>query len=1470
MSSASQPVENFWSVPGSAVLRVPVGRPGWPRRPRNRVVAVMIAVAVVFLLLVAGIPMISTGTGTGPSQSASRLLPSVGPADSAPARPASAQGLSPSTYGYEGLCMAAVLRQCALHESGVTGVSPIATDPPASWQNVTPSTGPNPLVRYQAALGYDPSAHEDILFGGYGELGSGPWVNFQDTWAFANGHWSELVDNTTCTPSTCPSPRAGSMLAYDGGLGGMVLFGGYYFNSMIVPVPSDDTWLFSNGTWTNLSASLGAAPPARFDGSMVWDSLDNYILLFGGFNQSYHTLGDTWKFGGTTWTNISSIVSSAPSPRAGASIANSPSGWVLLFGGENPDGSAITDVGGCGDSAVSYWFHSGKWIQMAITPPCIHIPPGSPSPPVQPAGVTSAYPPCGRYDAALGWSPPNNRFVIFGGIGPAAPACTGFAGYLNDSWSYQNSPGGAWYWQNATDPGFVGDPPPRFEMGYTSDFTSNYFLIFGGYGGQGGGRNDTWRFNELVHAQLTGPATIDTNSSHLTFNVPFTVTGYGGSNYLEYTFRYFLVRNSNPLIDGGYTDCSNLTGTANYALPYDGVANVYCAPTPDSYNVYRVEVWVYDTHNITLSGTTGLPVKGAWATANWTFTVLPPTSAILYSQYTKYFYTGFNWNNIFGAYLKLAGQAPVRVTATLGGTPLNFSPRSPGSFWWNSTAVNMGNVVPGSVLRVTGWWANWTLNVTYTPNMIQTPSWLNSLFTYTDAVTTTPTAGSGPYNKTYTIDESYSWSVGSSSSFALPAPMLSGQYSLIPAIAVTFSASSSASLGLSGTLTENLPKIDFGVASLQLSVAATLSGKFAIENTSKGFSDVQWVSGKATLTLAGDLGASIPIYGFDVLGVDVGFTLKLDVKISLALTLLLTPTTVAANEILSGVEVQVSQLVGSITLALSAAVSFGIGFASVAIGITTSIALAFNITPTFHVGAGWLNGTFFAQATFICWTVTWNIVGPGVIASFSNTGPIPPIAGKLCPSPSCYNTGTNATWGLQPRYYVTPDYDSNVWDANSTQGPAVADIYPHTEVTGTPAYNGGYLFYSDDNSSLPVSEGLRVSGLQLNSSTNRLSAVSPPRDPGFVLDHPVATTLPDGSLYVVWAAVPASETSLASPADLTSLPLHGARYYPTNGTWGPVRSWVAWGFAEAYQLDGSTSPGTLVVIVAPTWLPGDSTIERLLDFSLESGSLVSNVSVTGLSQVPSVRSGAGEAVFEDLGGNYSVLNTTTGDVVPVSIPVPAGSHLVSESFATYSPSVLVLLFRNPNATETVLYDLKTDLAIAVLPTDPSASAVQGVAVSGSFYLFESNQWGIQVWTETGGKFANVTLVPELNIESFGVVQAGASLLLYSLVTNGAPTNATVTLDLSEISASLSEVAGRPPPPQQTAPPGKSPTPNSTTIYSNTTNPVYLDYLAIAAGVVGGVVAVIAVVFRRKGKGPESSDGVPTPTKSPPDSPEAPP
>ncbi|HEV2167180.1 MAG TPA: hypothetical protein VGS23_09450, partial [Thermoplasmata archaeon] len=877
-------------------------------------------------------------------------------------------------------------------------------------------------------------------------------------------------------------------------------------------------------------------------------------------------------------------------------------------------------------------------------------------------------------------------------------------------------------------------------------------------------------------------SSIQTNASMLSFNTPFTVTGYGGSGTLGYTFQLSKLRNGNSLTDSGSSDCANFS-SGNYGLPYDGMAQVSCTPTISSYNIYRLTVYVYDESNSTLSGgTSGIPTLGDFASASWTFTVSPPETEVVRSQFTKVFYTGFNFDNIFGVFATVSGTGATSVTGTLGSQTITFARAS--GFWWNSTPVNMGAVAPGSVLHVEGDWSGWTLNASYTPQMIRTPSWLSSLFAFTGAQQAIPTSGSGAYNHTYSIYENYSWSLSSSTSFSIPSPMLSGNYSLIPAISVSFSASSSGGLSISGSLTSKFPSIKLGTASLVFSIVISLSGKFTVLNDSQGLSDIQWGSAKATISVVADVSADVPLYGFDVLGVSVGFTLDIDVKASIALTFLLAPTTDKTAEIIQGIEVMVAQLVGAFTLAISVAVKFSIAIASVEIGGTLALALALAISPSFYVTGGWLNGTLFAQAQFLFWSVEWDILGPAVIYNWTNQppGPLSPlrpaVQGPQCPT--CHNNGSSATWVTQPRYYASGSYDDLTWSGTVGVGPAVTDIYPFTSVSASPASNGAYLFYSDDNAQLPVQQGLKVSALKLDSTTNRLSSVSSPSNPGFVIDHPESTELSDGSLYVVWAALPQAESSLPSPVGLTNLQLHGARFYPSNQSWGAVRTWTSWGLAESYGIDGGTSAGTLAVLDVPSFLVSASTPERLLVYDLATGQQLENVSVRGLSTIPSVRASVGEAVVESVGGNYSVLNLTTGDAVTVAPSVLPGSHLISESFVTGSPSVLVLLYRNPNSTQTLLYDVRAGQLIESLSTGPGAAQVQAEYGGGTYHVFDSLRSGIAGWVVTGTSYSNLTEIPEANVQSFGLVPIGPTVLLFSLSTNGNFSQPIVNLEFAEV------------------------------------------------------------------------------------------
>src|SRR2546426_8444779 len=110
-----------------------------------------------------------------------------------------------------------------------------------------------------------------------------------------------------------PSSFLLGSIAYDAADGYVVLFGGATSLGSI----NGETWKYSGGTWTQITPTSG--PPARFGGAMTYDTVDGYILLFGGFDSAFQPLRDTWKFSTGAWTNITS--SSGPSARAVPSMA---------------------------------------------------------------------------------------------------------------------------------------------------------------------------------------------------------------------------------------------------------------------------------------------------------------------------------------------------------------------------------------------------------------------------------------------------------------------------------------------------------------------------------------------------------------------------------------------------------------------------------------------------------------------------------------------------------------------------------------------------------------------------------------------------------------------------------------------------------------------------------------------------------------------------------------------------------------------------------------------------------------------------------------------------------------------------------------------------------------------------------------------------------------------------------------------
>src|SRR5207302_2463029 len=90
---------------------------------------------------------------------------------------------------------------------------------------------------------------------------------------------SHALDWTKQAPAVHPSGRGATPMAYDAATGTVVLFGGAG-NGTSHDTTLGETWTWSGTTWTQQHPA--ASPPARTYASMAYDAATRTVVLFGG------------------------------------------------------------------------------------------------------------------------------------------------------------------------------------------------------------------------------------------------------------------------------------------------------------------------------------------------------------------------------------------------------------------------------------------------------------------------------------------------------------------------------------------------------------------------------------------------------------------------------------------------------------------------------------------------------------------------------------------------------------------------------------------------------------------------------------------------------------------------------------------------------------------------------------------------------------------------------------------------------------------------------------------------------------------------------------------------------------------------------------------------------------------------------------------------------------------------------------
>ena len=135
---------------------------------------------------------------------------------------------------------------------------------------------------------FDSERNRTVLVGG-----DGPGDGYSDTWEYDGIDWSLIT--TTASP---PAPGSMAAMAYDKARSRTVL-------SFHDGTSSLQTWEYDGSTW--LKVNTPASPLGRWSHTMVYDTVSQRVMLFGGtspFSSSDLPMNDIWEYDGSTWTEI--------------------------------------------------------------------------------------------------------------------------------------------------------------------------------------------------------------------------------------------------------------------------------------------------------------------------------------------------------------------------------------------------------------------------------------------------------------------------------------------------------------------------------------------------------------------------------------------------------------------------------------------------------------------------------------------------------------------------------------------------------------------------------------------------------------------------------------------------------------------------------------------------------------------------------------------------------------------------------------------------------------------------------------------------------------------------------------------------------------------------------------------------------------------------------------------------------------
>lgn len=376
------------------------------------------------------------------------------------------------------------------------------------------------------AVGCGDDASENSANGGSADAGNGSDTSVPDA---GNSQVVECGEPTGVRPPQI-SEHGGAFVPSEDG-GSIVLFGG----SLGIPENcgfpertfESTTWHYDVACdqWSRIESDV--TPPGRTRHEMVWDSVENRVLLFGGLGPE-GSFADVWALDMETlqWSEIAT--NQGPAPRLNFAASFDPAGRLIVIGGNA--GSSVVNI----NPVIDVWVLDLATNEWSNETPAQ----AGPVPRLWLSGL---------------WDESRSHMAIFGG--GDSSAFTGNVDYLEDVWAWSDE-GGTPEWIQL-DPMAGTQPQGRFWAGWVHDELDDRYVLFGGHDDTNlGNRNDTWFFDPvsgLWTEHLQGDVPNKPPNDVCDFPVDFTIVQQESPE--RRNAHVFVAGPDGAYAMGGKTDC---------------------------------------------------------------------------------------------------------------------------------------------------------------------------------------------------------------------------------------------------------------------------------------------------------------------------------------------------------------------------------------------------------------------------------------------------------------------------------------------------------------------------------------------------------------------------------------------------------------------------------------------------------------------------------------------------------------------------------------------------------------------------------------------------------------------------------------------------------------------------------------------------------------------------------------------------